>query len=66
VTARAIMIVCFAVTIGAMLAVDVATRRRGRATAPLGTALTAAMRTGTGRVLVLGVWLWLGWHFFAR
>jgi hypothetical protein len=70
------MIVGFAVTIVAMLAVDVAGRSRGRgdaalgrpgrAVAPLGTALTAALRTGTGRVLVLGVWLWMGWHFLAR
>ena len=28
--------------------------------------VTAAMRTASGRVLVLAAWLWLGVHFLAR
>ena len=65
-SARQIMIVGFALIIVLMVAIDLVARRQGRRTAPLGTALTAAMRTGTGRVIVLGVWLWMGWHFLAR
>ena len=60
------MIAGFAAIIAIMVAVDLLARRRRRETAPLGTALTAAMRTGAGRVVVLGVWLWMGWHFLAR
>lgn len=60
------MIVGFAAIIALMVAVDLAGRRPDRRVGPLGTALVAAMRGGAGRVLVLGVWLWLGWHFLAR
>ncbi|HEX7744417.1 MAG TPA: DUF6186 family protein [Micromonosporaceae bacterium] len=49
-----------------MLATDLAGRRPGSRIAPLGAALTAAMRTSAGRVVVLGWWLWIGWHFLAR
>jgi hypothetical protein len=66
VTARAVLAAGFAAIFAVMVLVDLAGRRPGRAAAPLGTALTAAMRTGTGRLLVLGVWLWMGWHFLAR
>lgn len=56
----------FAAIFLAMLATDLAARRPGSRIAPLGTALTAAMRTPLGRVAVLGWWLWIGWHFLAR
>ncbi|WP_373312258.1 DUF6186 family protein [Asanoa siamensis] len=49
-----------------MLVVDLVSRRRGRGPQPLATALTAAMRTPLGRVLVLGWWAWIGYHFLAR
>lgn len=66
-TARAVLAAGFAAIFALMVLVDLAGRRRqDRAAAPLATALTAAMRTGTGRLLVLGVWLWMGWHFLAR
>jgi len=32
----------------------------------LGEALTAAMASTSGKVLVFGWWWWLGWHFLAR
>ncbi len=34
--------------------------------ATLGETLSSTMRTTPGRVAVLGVWWWLGWHFLAR
>ncbi|MFJ8577347.1 DUF6186 family protein [Micromonospora sp. NPDC093277] len=66
-TARALIAAGFAAILLVMLAVDVAGRRSaGPARAPLAEALTAALRTAAGRAVVLGVWLWLGWHFLAR
>ena len=65
-TARAVLVAGFAIIFAVMVLVDLAGRRPGRSVAPLGSALIAAMRTGTGRVIVLGAWLWLGWHFLAR
>ncbi|WP_373315370.1 DUF6186 family protein [Asanoa ishikariensis] len=49
-----------------MLVVDITSRRRGKGPEPVATALTAAMRTPLGRVLVLGWWCWIGYHFLAR
>jgi hypothetical protein len=46
--------------------VELAARRPDSRIAPLGTALTAAMRTLPGRLLVLGWWLWSGWRYLAR
>ena len=40
--------------------------RRGLGPATAGRALTAAMRTAYGRVIVLLMWLWVGVHFLAR
>lgn len=66
-TARAVITTGFAVILALMLAVDLAARREGaRRLAPLGEVLIAASRTIAGRAVVLGVWLWLGWHFLAR
>ncbi|MGR6317634.1 DUF6186 family protein [Micromonospora soli] len=66
-TARGLIAAGFAAILLLMVAADAAARRRtGPCLAPLGAALTAALRTTTGRALVLGVWLWLGWHFLAR
>ncbi|SCG38925.1 hypothetical protein GA0070613_0586 [Micromonospora inositola] len=68
VTARAVITVGFAVVLALMLAVDLAARYGGvrRRLAPLSEMLIAASRTVAGRAVVLGVWLWLGWHFLAR
>jgi hypothetical protein len=40
--------------------------RRGLGPATAGRTLSAAMRTGYGRALVLLAWLWVGVHFLAR
>lgn len=65
-SARSVVAAGFAVVLAVMVAVDLTARRGGRGPAPLSTALTAAMRRPAGRLVVLGVWLWLGWHFLAR
>lgn len=49
-----------------MVAIDLHARRPGSAVRPLGITLTAALRSRVARVIVLGAWLWLGWHFLAR
>jgi hypothetical protein len=43
-----------------------AVARRGSRPATAGETLCAAMRTASGRIVVLAVWLWLGVHFLAR
>jgi len=65
-SAYAVLVAGFTAIFLAMLATDLAARRPRSRIAPLGTALTAAMRTPAGRVVVLGWWLWIGWHFLAR
>ena len=40
--------------------------RRGLGPATAGRALSAAMRTGYGRAIVLLAWVWIGVHFLAR
>lgn len=55
----------FAALLVAGLALEIVSRRRpGAPTA--GQALSAAMRTTRGRVVVLAAWVWLGVHFIAR
>lgn len=65
-SAYAVLVIGFAAIFLAMLGTDLAARRPGSRIAPLGAALTAAMRTPAGRMIVLGWWLWIGWHFLAR
>jgi hypothetical protein len=65
-SAYAVLVAGFAAIFLAMFATDLAGRRPGSRIAPIGTALTAAMRTFVGRLIVLGWWLWIGFHFLAR
>jgi hypothetical protein len=66
VTPRAAIVAAFAAILVSAIAVDVRARRPGAVVRPLGATLTAALRTRSGRVVVFGAWLWLGWHFLAR
>jgi hypothetical protein len=66
VTPRAAVIVSFAAFLAVAVAIELAARREASAVRPLSATLTAAMRSRGGRVVVLGAWLWLGWHFLAR
>lgn len=68
-TPRAAIIAAFALIFAVAAAVDLRARRSGArpdAVRPLGATLAAALGTRGGRVVVLGAWLWLGWHFLAR
>ncbi len=55
----------FAVLLLAALVLEVLARR-GAGPATAAQVVAAAMRSTTGRVAVLLVWLWLGVHFLAR
>jgi hypothetical protein len=66
VTARAAIIAGFAAILILAIGTDLVARRPGAGVRPLSGTLTAALRSRGGRVLVLAVWLWLGWHFLAR
>jgi hypothetical protein len=66
VTARAAIAAAFAAILAVAVVADLLARRSGSRVRPLGETLAAALRTRFGRVLVLGAWLWLGWHFLAR
>jgi Family of unknown function (DUF6186) len=65
-TAYQVIVGGFLVILGAMAAVDLVGRRRRRSPEPLASALTAALRTPMWRVVVLGWWVWIGYHFLAR
>jgi hypothetical protein len=60
------ILVGFVALLVLVLALD-ALGRAGREPArPLAEAVDAAMATRVGRWLVLGAWLWIGFHFLAR
>lgn len=65
-TPRILIVAAFALVAAAALAVEIGARRPGAAVRPLRDVVAAALRTRAGRVVVFGVWLWLGWHFLAR
>ena len=61
---RFVTLVGYALLAVAVVGVEVAARRRGSGT--FGDALTLALRSRLARFILLGAWLWLGWHFFVR
>jgi hypothetical protein len=65
-TPRTVIIACFTGLAVLMIGTELVARRRGSTLSPLGATLTAALRSTGGRISVLAVWLWLGWHFLAR
>lgn len=64
-TGTVISVVGFAALFVAGLALEATARRRPRR-ANAAQSLAAAMRTTSGRAVVLAAWLWLGVHFLAR
>jgi hypothetical protein len=56
----------FALLLLLVLALDALGRAGREPFHPLAEALDAAMATRVGRWLVLGAWLWIGFHFLAR
>jgi hypothetical protein len=65
-TPRAVIIGVFAGLVALAVLTELLARRRGSAVYPIGPTVTAAMGTRTGRLVILGFWLWVGWHFLAR
>jgi len=66
VTPRAAIVAVFAVLLCLAVATELVARRPGSTLRPLSDTLAAALHTRGGRVVVLAVWLWLGWHLLAR
>ena len=50
----------------ALVALEVVARRRGSRIPTAGQMVGFLMQTRVTRVLILALWGWLGWHFFAR
>jgi hypothetical protein len=64
-TSRVITLAGFAVITASALALEVAARRSSRL-CTLAEALAVVLRHRPMRILLLGAWLWLGWHLFVR
>ncbi len=56
----------FTVIAAALIGLEVAARRRGSRIPTAGQMVGFLMQTRITRVLILALWGWLGWHFFAR
>jgi len=61
-----ITIAGYACVIALLVILEVRAHRRGSRIPKMGEWFGYLMRSRTGRVLVLLLWGWLGWHFFAR
>ncbi|HUK68208.1 MAG TPA: DUF6186 family protein [Streptosporangiaceae bacterium] len=61
-----ITLVGFTVMAIGLIALEVFARRRGSRIPTAGQLLGLLMQTRATRVLILVLWGWLGWHFFAR
>jgi hypothetical protein len=66
VTAYLVILVGFAGLLGAMLAVEVLGRVGREPFRPIARVLEATLASRTGRWMVCGAWLWIGFHFLAR
>ena len=66
VSTRAVTIAGFAIVIAAMIGLQILARRPESKIPTMGQWLGYLMRPRIGRALVLLVWWWLGWHYFAR
>ena len=64
-TSHAVTVAGFALIIVVMLVMEAVARRR-RSIPPAGNILVGAMSNRAGRLTVLLVWMWFGWHFLAR
>jgi hypothetical protein len=65
-TSRDITIVGFGLILIFALSRDLLVRGSRLRLPTLDEAITRTMRPALGRVAVLSVWFWLGWHFLAR
>ncbi len=65
-TSREVTILGFALIGVALLVVEWLSRRRGSQIPTLSQMVGFVMRQRWGRLGVLYVWWWIGWHFLAR
>ncbi|MDQ3765345.1 MAG: DUF6186 family protein [Actinomycetota bacterium] len=65
-TPYAVLATGFALVCALMLAMQLLAMAGWEPFRSLGEALHAAVVSATGRWVVLGVWLWIGFHFLAR
>ncbi len=61
-----ITVLGFTVIAIALIVLEVVARRRGSRIPTAGQMVGFLMQTRITRVLILLLWGWLGWHFFAR
>lgn len=61
---RPVTLAGYIVIVVCALGLEIAARRRGRAT--FGDALAVLLRPPPVRLVVLAAWLWFGWHVFVR
>jgi hypothetical protein len=66
VTAYLVILVGFAGLLGAMLVVELLGRAEWEPFRPVARVLDVALISRTGRWVVWGAWLWIGFHFLAR
>jgi hypothetical protein len=65
-TTHAITIVGFTFIAMSLIVLELAAHRRNSRVPTAGQVLGFLMQTKITRVLILLLWGWLGWHFFAR
>jgi hypothetical protein len=56
----------FVVLVAAGLLLELKARRSGSGLPTMARLMQVGIATRTGRVLVVLIWWWLGWHFLAR
>ena len=66
VTAHHVILIGFAGLFAAMLALEALGRVGREPFRPAARVLEAALASRTGRWVVWGTWLWIGFHFLAR
>jgi Family of unknown function (DUF6186) len=66
VNTHTITVLGFTVIAIALITLEIVARRRGSRIPTAGQMLGFLMQTRVTRVLILLLWGWLGWHFFAR
>ena len=65
-TARTLVVLAYAVLGASAVVLEVAGRARRLGLVPVGAVVDAIRASRTGRILVVLVWAWLGWHLLAR
>jgi len=63
---RALTITGYLAVLVAATALDIAARRPASSLPSIGDLASKLSARRIGRVLVIGWWWWLGWHFFVR